>query len=212
MHFTNYSSNYYSISDILVTQEKIPCIAETPLAALGAYDSSFDSENVAAGQTLELPLWYAQYSSTPRMRTLTFQVPDVYQKKLKEICEADALAVDLGRMNKFFYELGLYVVPYDRTASLSTMLYETCRQRCRSLIDLCKDTNKELKGSKKFEYAELELYAIGCRTNELFAKWLSGTEDLLHTPIMVTNHQKRRRAMLEGDSEENTRLSKSPRL
>lgn len=212
MHTTYYSLNYYSISDILVTQEKIPCIAETNLIGLGAYDSSFDNENVTVGQTLELPLWYAQYSKTPRSRILKFQIPDVYQKKLKDICEADALAVDLGRMNKFFFELGLYVVPYDRTASIATMLYETCRQRCRSLIDLCKDVNKELKSTKKFEFAELELYSIGCRTNELFAKWLTGTQELIHTPIMVSNHNKRRRAMLDADAEDNTRLSKSPRL
>lgn len=212
MHITSYASNYYSIYDILVTQEKIPCTAETTLHGLGAYDPSFDKENVAAGETLELPLWYAQYCNTPRSRILRFQVPDIYQRKLKEICEADALAVDLGRMNKFFYELGQYVVPYDRTQSVASMLYETCRQRCRSLIDLCKDTDKELKNSKKFEYIELEMYAIGCRTNENFAKWLSGSAALLCTPSMVSNHQKRRRAMLGADSDDNPRLSKSPRL
>lgn len=212
MNITSYSANYYSIYDILVTQEKIPCTAETTLHGLGAYDPSFDKANVNAGETLELPLWYAQYCNTPRSRILKFQVPEIYQKKLKEICEADALAVDLGRMNKFFYELGQYVLPYDRTQTLGGMLYETCRQRCRSLIDLCKDIERGLKNTKKFEYIELELYTIGCRTNDMFAKWLKGSAALLHTPIMVSNHQKRRRALLEGDTEENTRLSKSPRL
>lgn len=212
MHITSYSSNYYSIYDILVTQEKIPCVAETILHGLGMYDSSFDNENVAAGETLELPLWYAQYCNAPRSRILKFEVPDIYKKKLKEICEADALAVDLGRMSKYFYELGQYVVPYDRTGSVSSMLYETCRQRCRSLIDLCKDTDKELKSTKKFEFVELELYTIGCNTNDLFSKWLSGTAALLDTPSMVTNHQKRKRALLGRDVEDNPRLSKSPRV
>lgn len=106
MHLTSYSTNYYSVYDILVTQEKIPCTAETVLNGLGVYDPSFDKPNVGIGETLELPLWYALYCNTPRSRILKFQVPEIYQNKLKEICEADALAVDLGRMSKFFYELG----------------------------------------------------------------------------------------------------------
>lgn len=212
MHLTSYSSNYYSIVDIMVSQEKIPCTAEAILHGLGTVDSSFDHPNVAVGETLELPLWYAIYNNAPRSRTLKFQVPEIYKNKLKDICEADALAVDLGRMNKFFYELGQYIIPYDRTGTVAPMLYETCRSRCRSLIDLCKDTTKELKNTKKFEYVELELYSIGCQTNEIFTKWLSGSAALLHTPSMVTNHQKRRRAQIEGENEENTRLSKSPRI
>lgn len=212
MHLTSYSTNYYSIVDILVTQEKIPCTAETTLHGLGTADASFESPDVAPGETLELPLWYAVHSGASRSRILRYQVPDIYKNKLKDICEADALAVDLGRMSRFFFEFGQYVIPYDRTATVATMLYETCRARCRSLIDLCKDTTKELKNTKKFEYVEMELYTIGCQTNEMFTKWLSGNAVLLHTPNMVTNHQKRRRELAESDTAENTRLSKSPRI
>lgn len=212
MHITNFSTNYYSIPDILVTQEKIPCIADTLLHGMGTLDSTFDSPNVAAGEKLELPLWYAVQINAPRSRILKFQVPDIYKSRLKEICEADALAVDLGRMNKFFYTFGQYIVPYDRSGTVAPMLYETCRARCRSLIDLSKDSSKQLKNAQKFDFIESELYSIGCQTNEAFTKWLKGRAMLLHTPFMVSNHQKRRRTQLDGGYEENKRLSKSPRL
>lgn len=212
MHPTSFATNYYSIPDILVSQEKIPCIADAPLHGMGTLDSTFDHPDVAPGEKLELPLWYAAHGNTQRSRTLKFQVPDIYKSRLKEICEADALAVDLGRMNKFFYTFGQYIVPYDRTASVAPMLYETCRARCRSLIDLSKDSSKLLKNDTKFEFIESQLYSIGCQTNDAFSKWLKGRTVLLHTPIMVSNHQKRRRAQLEGGYEENTRLSKSPRI
>lgn len=212
MHLTSYTTNYYSIPDIMVTQEKIPCIAETNIQGIGTLDSTFDKPNVAAGEKLELPLWYAVYNNTQRSRILKFQVPDIYKSRLKEICEADALAVDLGRLNKFFYTFGQYVVPFDRTNSVAPMLYETCRTRCRSLIDLSKDISKQLKNSHKFDYVESELYTFGCNTNETFTKWLSGRTALLHTPLMVSNHQKRRRNQMDCNSEENQRLSKSPRI
>lgn len=196
----------------MVTQEKIPCIAETLLHGMGTLDQTCESPNVERGKKIELPLWYAIHQTrTTRSRTLKFQVPDIYKNRLKDICEADANAVDLGRMNRFFYIFGQYVAPFDSSGSLAQMLYETCRARCRSLIDLCKDTSRGLKNAQKFEYIESELYMIGCQSNELFTKWLSGRTELLHTPLMVSNHQKRRRA-LEDSIDSNPRLSKSPRL
>lgn len=209
MHITSYQTNYYSIADILVTQEKIPCIAQALLHGIGTLDPTFDKSNIARGEKIELPLWYA---INQRSRTLSFQVPDIYKSRLKEICEADALAVDLGRMNKFFYTFGQYVVPFDNTHTLATMLYETCRARCRSLIDLCKDSARGLKNAQKFEHIESALYAIGCSTTDSFTKWLSGRDELLHTPLMVSNHQKRRRAQFDDGFDENPRLSKSPKI
>lgn len=207
----NFNSNYYSIADIVVTQEKIPCTAETLVHGLGTVDTSFDRADIAAGETIELPLWYAVHSNTSRSRIVKFQIPDIYKKKLKEICEADALAVDLGRMNKYYYSLGQYVTRFDRTNGIAAMLYDMCRSRCRSMIDLCKDPLKGLKNSKKFDFFEMELYSIGCEMNDKFNRWLCGSEAILQMPTMVTNHQKRRRAQID-DGDENTRLSKSPRL
>lgn len=212
MNFTSYSKNYYSIADILVTQEKIPCSAEMDLYGMGELDSTFDHPNVAAGEKLELPLWYAIECKAQRTRTLKFQVPDIFKSRLKDICEADALAVDLGRLNKFFYSFGYYIAPYDRSGTVAPMLYETCRARCRSLIDLSKDISRELKNSQKFEFIESELYLVGCQTNEAFTKWLRGRSSLLETPFMVTNHKKRQRAQLDGTYDDNPRLSKSPRI
>lgn len=212
MSITQFSTNYYSIPDILVTQEKIPCKANTKLRGMGTLDPSFDHPDVNANESLELPLWYALYN-TSRSHILKFQVPEIYRNKLKDICEADALAVDLGRLNKFFYMLGKYIVQFDRTNTVAPMLYETCRQRFRTLVDLCQDITKELKNSKKFDFVETELYNIGCETNEKFRRWYCGKAILLRTPSMVSNHQKRRRALVDSSSvEENTRLSKSPRL
>lgn len=212
MHFTNYQTNYYSIQDIMVTQEKIPCIAKTSLRDFGTLDPTFDRPNVAAGEKIELPLWFAVYQTRSRSQTLNFQVPDVYKSRLKEICEADANAVDLGRLNKFFYTFGQYVVPFDRSRTLAPMLYETCRTRCRSLIDLSKDGTRELKSSQKFEFIESQLYLIGCQANEVFTKWLSGQAELLQASQMVSNYQKRQRKQLDDGYDDNPRLSKSPRL
>lgn len=55
------------------------------------------------------------------------QVPDIFQKLSKDICEADANAVDLGRMNKNFYEFGRYMARFDNIGHVGPMLVEVKR-------------------------------------------------------------------------------------
>lgn len=52
------------------------------------------------------------------------QIPDIYKKISKDVCEADANAVDLGRMNKHFYEFGRYVIRFDRVGYIGPMLVD----------------------------------------------------------------------------------------
>lgn len=54
-----YYPNYFSIEDIFVTQEKIPCEAQQSLSKLGFLDpSNQESPDLKAGQHVDLPLWY----------------------------------------------------------------------------------------------------------------------------------------------------------
>lgn len=59
--------------------------------------------------------------------TLAFcrvNIPDIYKSTYGEICRADATAVDLGKLNKYFYELGRYVAAFDRNGFVGKMIYE----------------------------------------------------------------------------------------
>lgn len=63
-----YYPNYFSIEDIFVTQEKIPCTVEQPLNHLGFLDPSSESADLKAGQDVELPLWYILQVQKERSR------------------------------------------------------------------------------------------------------------------------------------------------
>lgn len=52
------------------------------------------------------------------------EIPDIYKKVSKEVCEADATAVELGRMNKYFYDYGRYVTRFDRVGYIGPMLVD----------------------------------------------------------------------------------------
>lgn len=63
-----YYPNYFSLEDIFVTQERIPCQAEQNLAKLGFLDSSSDSPDLKPGQQVDLPLWYILQVQKERSR------------------------------------------------------------------------------------------------------------------------------------------------
>lgn len=63
-----YYPNYFSIEDIFVTQEKIPCEAEQAIASLGFLDPSCENLDLAIGQQVDLPLWYILQVQKDRSR------------------------------------------------------------------------------------------------------------------------------------------------
>lgn len=82
----SYYPNYFSLEDIIVTQERVPCTVETQLAGLGMkfeylfvnawrkrecvgfLDPSGTEPDLEAGKSIELPLWYAMQFDASRVR------------------------------------------------------------------------------------------------------------------------------------------------
>lgn len=64
-----YYPNYFSIEDIFVTQERIPCETQQSLCKLGFLDPSSDSPDLKEGQQVELPLWYILQVQKERSRS-----------------------------------------------------------------------------------------------------------------------------------------------
>lgn len=84
-----YYPHYYSIEDILVTQERVPCTAEQELSKfikiekksfhkikfeiylienLGFLDPSSETNDLKIGQNVDLPLWYILQVQKERSR------------------------------------------------------------------------------------------------------------------------------------------------
>lgn len=62
-------------------------------------------------------------------------IPDIYKSTYGEICRADATAVDLGKLNKYFYEFGRYVAAFDRNGFVGKMIYEVRLQLVSPIVN-----------------------------------------------------------------------------
>ncbi|KAF7996266.1 hypothetical protein HCN44_001898 [Aphidius gifuensis] len=104
---TSYTPNYFSINDILATEERILCTIEITLPRLGFLDVSTDEEDLKKGTKLEFPFWLAQTMGCRRTPIVSIEIPKYYKEGYREILEADACAVTLSRWNPCYYELGM---------------------------------------------------------------------------------------------------------
>ncbi|XP_053684422.1 DNA replication complex GINS protein PSF3 [Sabethes cyaneus] len=199
MNKPSYYPNYYSIDDIMVTQERIPCRVLQNVYGLGFLDSSEKTEHLEANQQLELPLWYLlqQDERNPNFQLI---VPEIFTAAYKEIYKADATYVELGKLNKFYYELGMYLCKFESGDDLAGMLLDTAQERIKAIKDMCNNVNSEnLMDNKNLEYIERILYESGSKNLKMFSDWLQEKSVNIKSTQLVTNHHKRKRDAIEGD-------------
>ncbi|XP_055594915.1 DNA replication complex GINS protein PSF3 [Uranotaenia lowii] len=199
MNKPSYYPNYYSIDDIMVTQERIPSRTIHHLYQMGFLDSSEKSEHLEPNQQLELPLWYL-LQQDDRNPNFELVIPDIFTTAYKEIYKADANYVELGKLNKFYYELGMYLCRFSNSDDLAEMLFDTAQERIKGIKDMCNNVSSEnLTDNKKLEYIERMLYEEGSRSHKMFSDWLQEKAVNIKSTELVTNHRKRKRDALDGE-------------
>lgn len=133
-------SNYLSISDILVSNEKVPCkfLHDLPKMGRSSYvffisyitlwtiyfifywfffkgflDPAATEDDLKSGTNVEIPLWLAESLYSRRPPLVNVDLPKIYKEAYREILNADACTVDLHKLGQYFYELGCYIAKHD---------------------------------------------------------------------------------------------------
>ena len=127
----SYSPGYFSLQDILATQERVPCNVEKDLKDIGFLDPGSENVDLAQGTKLELPYWMVEvrkHSSDSSgelllsislyqgLRTnidrnyVTVEVPKTLKEGFREIMSADPGVVDLHKIGPYYYEFARHLM------------------------------------------------------------------------------------------------------
>ena len=107
----SYQPNYFSLEDILATQERVPVITETDLKNLGFLDQGADNVDLVKGTKLELPFWCVEGLKNNQARSyISVDLPKTYKEVYREIMNADPLVVDLNKLGPYYYEFGRHLI------------------------------------------------------------------------------------------------------
>jgi len=190
---SSYQPNYYSIEDILATQERTPCKFLQNVPRMGRLNPSTEDRDLKIGTELELPLWLALDCSTGRQPIVAPDLPKIYKEAYREILKADATAVDLHKFNLNFYEVGSYVKHFDRKEDVHNILLHTFTTRFRLIMDLAHNSESNPIIQQKLDLLERRVYKDGHNAKAKLDTWLLESGVQLQAANMVTSHRKRKR-------------------
>ncbi|KAK7492252.1 hypothetical protein BaRGS_00016549 [Batillaria attramentaria] len=198
------SDNYFSLDDILTTQEKLPCKVEMPIYRLGYLDQSSDDSTLQPGTKLEMPFWLARSLCSRRRHIVSVEMPRAYRESYRQIFKADPNVVDLHKLGPYFYGFGSYLLNFQHSeaADIGNSLVKTFQGRFRKIMDssqnaLNQDTSKL---TEKLDESEKKIFVAGQLGLHDFQRWETRQTEKLMTSAMVQKHRKRKRAVLEETS------------
>ncbi|XP_068235027.1 DNA replication complex GINS protein PSF3-like [Palaemon carinicauda] len=193
---SSYFPSYFSVSDILSTQDRVPCKFEVPVYGLGFLDPSGGNKDIEQGTKLDLPCWLARALSSARLRIVKTQLPVSYKEKYREILKADPSVVDLHKLGPHFYELGMHLLPLSNAESspLATLLTQTLRERLRWIMDSAQNSSEDDTSTQIARLDDLErsLFGVGQKALRDHKLWLSRKAHILTTSAMIEQHNKRK--------------------
>ena len=191
------SEDYFSIDDILSSDQRVPCQFDLPVYRLGFLDPSAHSEHLEAGTKLELPFWLAKALCTRKKQIVSVELPKAYRESQRDILSADARVVDLYKLCPFYYSLGVKLLCFDHLerGDLSKSLLETFLNRFRHIMDTSQNAYQTdtTTLTSKLDETERKLFHVGQRAMADFDAWERGRSHKIQTSTIVKNTRKRKR-------------------
>ena len=191
------SEDYFSIDDILSSDQRVPCQFDLPVYRLGFLDPSAHSEHLETGTKLELPFWLAKALCTRKKQIVSVELPKAYRESQRDILSADARVVDLYKLCPFYYSLGVKLLCFDHLerGDLSKSLLETFLNRFRHIMDTSQNAYQTdtTTLTSKLDETERKLFHVGQRAMTDFDTWERGCSHKIQTSTIVKNTRKRKR-------------------
>ena len=185
--------HYFSMSDILATQSRVPLTTKVELGQLGFLQSGGGDSGSAlpAGQKLELPFWMV-WALKGKGR-VEVGVPKAWTAGQMDVIAADPTVVDLQRLGPHFYESGRRFLALG-VEDADGVLVETLVKRFRNIMDASfnADTRDTLVNTETLDQVERDLYAKGQRSMKNMMKWSLRKTDNIKASSMVVKHRKRK--------------------
>ncbi|XP_077166942.1 DNA replication complex GINS protein PSF3 [Paroedura picta] len=194
-----FEESFLSLGDILMSQERLPCRAETALPRLAAVLGKPGPEPLAAvpeGTKLEIPLWLAKGLYDNKRRILSVELPKIYRESWRTVFSADANVIDLHKLGPFYYGFGSQLLNFDspENAEIAQTILQTFIGRFRRIMDSSQNTYNEDTSALVARLDELErvLFQVGQKGLNDFQSWEMGQASQITASSLVQNYRKRK--------------------
>ena len=188
------TDSYFSIDDILASQQSLPVEFEIPVYRLGFLNPNSNDEHLDTGLKMELPFWLVKVLGSRKRQIVKVELPKSYKENHREILSADAKVVDLSKLGPYYYTMGLNLLCFDHPErrDLSKSLLETFLNRFRQIMDHSQNAFQSDMFSLtcKLDETEKRLFHLGQGARERLKQWEKGNSHKI-TSAQSTRKRKR---------------------
>jgi GINS complex subunit 3 len=196
-----YNPNYFSLEDILVTQERVPVTVQGDLQKLGFLDPSSEDEVLRGNTKLEVPLWVVDGMNAGRKTYMSAQVPKTLKETQREILLADPNIVNLHRIGPHYFEFGRHVMKHcpQEGEIIGESIKNAFKSRFLNIVDAAQNCRDEetLTEMSKMDDLERSLFKKGYGKRKEMDCWKRREVYKIKTASMVINHKKRKALAME---------------
>jgi len=191
-----YNANYFSLEDILATQERVPITVQGDLQNLGFLDPSSEDTVLRGNTKLELPLWVIDGMNAGRKTHMLTHVPKTLKETQREILLADPSIVNLHRIGPHYFEFGRHVMKHcpQEGEIIGESLKNAFKSRFLNIVDAAQNCRDEetLTEMSKMDDLERGLFKKGYGKRKDMDCWKRREVYNIKTASMVINHKKRK--------------------
>ncbi|KAJ8252168.1 hypothetical protein COCON_G00214800 [Conger conger] len=188
--------NFFSLDDILLSQERLPCRTDTTFPRLGFLEKSNDSRDIPEATKMEMPLWLAKGLYERKRRVLSVELPKVYREGWRTVFNADPTVVDLHKMGPYYYGLGSQLLHFQHPENpeIAQAVLQTFIGRFRRTMDASQNAyNKDTSALvEPLDSLERALFKVGQSGLNAFQRWEMGQASHLSASSLVLNYRKRK--------------------
>ena len=187
-------AKYFSVSSLLVEEERMPCVSTIEFAGLGYLDPTTLGEDLPEETRLETPLWLAKLLASKSAVNIDY--PKHYKESFCEHLEAGPAAVNLREQSPHYFTAGQALARLKREDRLQkTLLFAYTGERFERIMDLAFNSQHEdvTEHLRTFTDVEQELFDSGFQATLNFASWRSRKTKNIKASSMSKPDAKRQR-------------------
>jgi len=191
----SYTPHYFSLMDILATQERVPCVSNATLPRIGFLDPGSDETDLGAGTKMDQPFWILDGMRVGK-KYMSMQLPKAYKETYREIMLADPNVVNLHKLGPHYFEFGRCLMKHtpEEGEHIGDSISTAFKRRLLNMLDAaqnCRD-GEEIREMSKMDELERELFKKAYAKRKEISSWVNRQHYQINTSSMVTNFKKRK--------------------
>ncbi|EGD73431.1 hypothetical protein PTSG_05134 [Salpingoeca rosetta] len=166
--------SYFDIDDILMQEERLPCVASIDVIKMGSLDPSSATPYLRKGSKVDLPLWLIKsYREKNGEDIFEVDPPKFLGPKYLDMLRADATVINLQSWCSHFFSFAITYLTLFQDGDLATTIQDSFGHRYLVILDISQNAVQDDTSEKtrNLDQLERQLFHAGLQDDRAQQQW-----------------------------------------